>query len=122
MSLKNPYQAYQTQSVVTSRPEDLTYLLYQGLIKFIRLSKVALEENNIEESNRNNLRAQDILTELMVTLKPGFEISQPMITLYDFMKSRLISANIEKNIAFLEEVEGLAEDLAETWKQATNRN
>ncbi|CEG25909.1 flagellar export chaperone FliS [Bacillus sp. B-jedd] len=122
MSLKNPYQAYQTQSVVTSRTEDLTYLLYQGLIKFIRLSKVALEQNNIEESNRNNLRAQDILTELMVTLKPGFEISQPMMTLYDFMKSRLISANIEKNIAFLEEVEGLAEDMAETWKQATDRN
>jgi flagellar secretion chaperone FliS len=118
MTLKNPYQAYQRQAVTTSKPEDLTSMLYQGLVKFIRLAKMDLEANNIESSHKNNLRAQDILTELMVTLKKDYAVSESLQTLYDYMKSRLIEANLKKNIDILEEVEGYAVELSETWVAA----
>jgi flagellar secretion chaperone FliS len=118
MTLNNPYQTYQKQAVTTSKPEDLTFMLYQGLVKFIRLSKIALQDKNFEESNKNNVRAQDILSELMVTLKKGFEISDSLLSLYDFMKFRLIEANINKKKEILEEVEGYAVELMETWATA----
>lgn len=118
MTLNNPYQTYQRQAVTTSKPEDLTFMLYQGLVKFIRLSKIALQDKNLEESNKNNVRAQDILSELMVTLKKGFEISDSLLSLYDFMKFRLIEANINKKVEILEEVEGYAVELMETWAAA----
>lgn len=118
MTLNNPYQTYQKQAITTSKPEDLTLMLYQGLVKFIRLSKLAVQNNNFEESHKNNLRAQDILTELMVTLKTGYAISEQLQTMYDYMKSRLVEANINKNIEVLEEVEGFALELTETWSNA----
>jgi flagellar secretion chaperone FliS len=122
MTIRNPYQAYQKQAVTTSKPEELTFMLYQGIVKFIRLSKIALENKNMEEANRNNLRAQDILSELMVTLKQGYEVSESLLSLYDFMKFRLIEANIQKNLDILEEVEGYAVELTETWSVAMKIN
>ncbi|MEH7255572.1 flagellar export chaperone FliS [Neobacillus niacini] len=118
MTLNNPYQTYQRQAVTTSKPEDLTFMLYQGIVKFIRLSKIALQDKNFEESNKYNVRAQDILSELMVTLKKGYEISESLLSLYDFMKFRLIEANINKKLEILEEVEDYAVELMETWAVA----
>ncbi|MCM3569599.1 flagellar export chaperone FliS [Neobacillus mesonae] len=118
MTLANPYQTYQKQAVTTSKPEDLTYMLYQGMVKFIRLSKLAVQNKQLEESHKYNLRAQDIISELMATLKEGFPVSESLQSLYDFMKSRLIEANLKKDISILDEVEGFAVELTETWQEA----
>jgi flagellar protein FliS len=122
MVLSNPYQTYQKQAVTTSKPEELTLMLYQGLIKFIRLAKIALQNNNLEECHGYNLRAQDILSELMVTLKQGFTISDSLLSLYDYMKNRLIEANIGKKVELLGEVEEFAIELSETWSSAMKLN
>lgn len=121
MTLNNPYQKYQKQAVTTARPEELTLMLYSGLVKYIRLSKQALDHNQFEEAHRNNLRAQDILSELMVTLKPEYEISNSLLPLYDYMKTRLIEANVKKNHELLQEVEGFAVELVESWTEAMKK-
>ena len=118
MVLNNPYQTYQKQAVTTSKPEDLTFMLYQGLVKFIRLSKHALQNKNLEESHKSNLRAQDILSELMVTLKHEYSISESLFSMYNYMKTRLIEANLNKNLDILNEVEEFALELSETWSTA----
>ena len=122
MAFSNPYQTYQKQAVTTSKPEDLTFMLYQGMVKFIRLSKIALQNKNMEESHSYNLRAQDILSELMVTLNQEYTISKSLLPLYDFMKIRLIEANTSKKLEILEEVEEFAVDLSETWSTAMKQN
>ncbi|MGG1399032.1 flagellar export chaperone FliS [Bacillus salipaludis] len=122
MSLKNPYQAYQKQAVTTSKPEELTLMLYQGMVKFIRLAKVSLQNKNLEEAHNFNLRAQDIISELMVSLKKEFSISESLLSLYDYMKYRLIEANLSKKVEILEEVEGYAVELSETWSTAIKIN
>jgi flagellar secretion chaperone FliS len=122
MVLSNPYRTYQKQAVTTSKPNELTFMLYQGLVKFIRLSKMSLQNKNLEESHSYNLRAQDILSELMVTLKKGYSISDPLLSLYDYMKTRLIEANLRKNLDILIEVEEYAIELTETWSTAMKLN
>ncbi|HJV45779.1 MAG TPA: flagellar export chaperone FliS [Bacillota bacterium] len=118
MSKTNPYQAYQRQAVTTSKPEELTLMLYEGIVKFVRLSKMALDKQQFEEAHRNNLRAQDIISELIVTLKKEYEVSESLLPLYEYMKTRLIEANINKSVSLLEEVEGYAVEFAETWSTA----
>jgi flagellar secretion chaperone FliS len=118
LAFSNPYQTYQKQAVSTSRPEELTYMLYQGLVKYIRISKNSLENKNFEESHSYNLRSQDILSELMITLKKGYPVTDQLLTMYDYMKTRLIQANISKDIQILEEVETHAVELSETWYNA----
>ncbi|MBW9234703.1 flagellar protein FliS, partial [Leptospira santarosai] len=35
MSVINPYQTYQQNSVMTASPQELTLMLYNGCLKFI---------------------------------------------------------------------------------------
>lgn len=118
MVMTNPYQQYKQNVVNTSTPQELTLMLYNGLIKFLKLGVQSIEESNWEKSNTNIGRAQDILQEFMSTLNMDYEISNYLYSLYDFMYWRLVDANIKKDKVMVEEVVGFAEELRDTWAQA----
>ena len=118
MAMKNPYQTYQNNAVTTSSPQELTLMLYNGCIKFIRLSNIAMEKGDMEVKNTNIIKAQNILYELRSSLKMEMELSQTMDSLYEYMISQLVTANIQNDASILKEVENLAEEFRNTWKQA----
>lgn len=116
--MTNPYKQYQQNVVNTSTPQELTLMLYNGLIKFLKLSVQSIEENNAEKANNNIGRAQDILEEFMSTLNMDYDISNNLYSLYDFMYKHLVEANIKKDKIMVEDVIGFAEELRDTWAQA----
>jgi flagellar secretion chaperone FliS len=122
MAINNPYAAYQNNSVNTASPGELTLMLYNGSLKFIHIAKKAIEEKNIELKNTNIQKTQAIVNELMVTLNTDLEVSQNLMSLYDYINRRLTEANIKNNVAILEEVEGLITDFRDTWKQVIQLN
>ncbi|WP_026679172.1 flagellar export chaperone FliS [Fictibacillus gelatini] len=122
MSLPNPYQQYQTNSVQTASPGELTLMLYNGCLKFIGLAKAAIKANHIEEKNTNCLKAQKIIQELMVTLDMDIEISKSLMQMYDYFHRRLIEANVKSDIEILEEVEGYVTEFRDTWKEVIQIN
>lgn len=122
MAINNPYQAYQQNSVNTASPGELTLMLYNGCLKFINLAKVAIQEKNIPEKNTNLQKAQNIVNELMVTLNMDIEISKQMMTLYDFVRTKLIEGNVKNDIQALEEAEMIIREFRDTWKQVIQIN
>jgi flagellar secretion chaperone FliS len=122
MAINNPYAAYQNNSVNTASPGELTLMLYNGSLKFIHIAKKAIEEKNIELKNTNIQKTQAIVNELMVTLNTDFEVSQNLMSLYDYINRRLTEANIKNDGAILEEVEGLITDFRDTWKEVIQLN
>ncbi|MDM5200705.1 flagellar export chaperone FliS [Fictibacillus enclensis] len=122
MSLPNPYQSYQNNSVQTASPGELTLMLYNGCLKFIQLSKQAIQHKNIQEKNTNCLKAQKIIQELMVTLNMDASVSGTLLPMYDYLNRRLIEANIQSNLEILDEVEGLVKELRDTWKEVIQIN
>ncbi|ESU34164.1 flagellar biosynthesis protein FliS [Bacillus sp. 17376] len=122
MALNNPYQSYQQSSVNTASPGELTLMLYNGCLKFINLAKHGIQSKDIQAKNLNIQKAQNIVQELMVTLNMDLEVSQNMMSLYDFMNRRLIDANIKNDLQALEEVEGLVTEFRDTWKQVIQLN
>lgn len=112
------FQQYQSNTVNTASPQELTLMLYNGLIKFLNFSIQGIEEKSIEKANNYILRSQDIIEEFMRTLDMNYEISNGMFALYDYMNNRLIEANIKKDKTIVEEVRGFAEDMRDTWAQA----
>ena len=121
MALNNPYAKYQENSVYTATPEELTLMLYNGLVKFIMKAQQSIEKRDIEQANRDITRAQDIVTELRSSLDLKYDISKQLDALYDFMFFWLVDANIKKDINKLEEVLVLAKDLRDTWTEAMKR-
>lgn len=122
MAVNNPYQAYQSNSVSTASPGELTLMLYNGCLKFTNLAKKAIQQKNIEEKNKNIQKSQNIIQELMVTLNMDLAVSRNMMTLYDFIHNRLVEANIKNDIAAIEEVEELVSEFRDTWKQVIQLN
>jgi flagellar secretion chaperone FliS len=122
MATKNPYQSYQQNSVTTASPGELTLMLYNGCLKFILQAKKAIADKNIEAKNTNIQKAQNIIRELMVTLNMDLEVSENMMSLYDYMNRQLIEANLKSDVAILDEVEGLVTEFRDTWKEVIQVN
>jgi flagellar secretion chaperone FliS len=114
----NPNEIYQRNQVLTAKSEELTLYLYSGAIKFLNQAKLAIEKKEPAKAHTFIMKTQDILTELMVTLNMEVEISNSLYSLYDYMKQRLVEANLSKNIEILKEVEGMVQELKTTWAQA----
>lgn len=122
MSVQNAYNAYKQNSVTTASPGELTLMLYNGCIKFIHQAKKAIESNDIEARNKYVQKAQSILAELMSTLNMDIPVSQNMFSLYEYMYSQLIQANIKNDLTILEEVEKLTVEFRDTWKEVIQIN
>lgn len=122
MAINNPYQAYQQNSIYTATPGELTLMLYNGCLKFMRLAKKGIDEKDLEFKNTNLIKAQNILKELMVTLNTDLEVSKSMLSMYDYINRRLIDANIKNDASIIEEVEEYMTEFRDTWKQVIQTN
>ena len=111
------HNAYKQNSVTTASPGELTLMLYNGCLKFLTIAKKAMLDKNIEAKNTNLQKAQAIITELMVTLDMNVPISKEIQPLYDYMKRRLLEANIQNDPAIIDEVAGLVTEFRDTWKE-----
>ena len=77
-------------------------MLYNGIVKFIMQAQYSINKKDIENANRFNIKAQNIISELMYSLDKKYEISGNLFSLYDYMNRRLVEANVDVEI--LEEV------------------
>lgn len=121
MALSNPYQKYRQNSVMSAAPEELTYMLYNGGVRFIRQAMQHIEAKELEKAHEKLVRAQEIYAHLQDTLNRDIEIAGNLHSLYDFMIHQLMQANIKKDTGILQEIIVLAEDLRDTWKEVMEK-
>lgn len=114
----NAYNQYKENSIFTASPEELTLMLYNGLVKFIMRGIDSIEKKDINEAHTNIVKAQNIVSEFMTTLDMKYEVSGSLNSIYDYMMRRLLDANIAKDKDILNEVLGFAKVLRDTWEQA----
>lgn len=110
--------SYKQNQIDTAPAEELTLMLYTGGITYIRRAKEAIQNKNVNQGHQLVTRVQDIVDELIITLDRSYPISEQLILLYDYMKRRLIEANIKKDTSILDEIEGYFIEFRDTWKQA----
>ena len=118
------HKQYKQVQVKTANKKKLLIMLYQGCIKFLRLGKKSIEDEDIQGANNYIIRSQDIIRELMNTLdcEKGGEVADNLYSLYDFMNRQLIEANINKDIEKIEVVEDMMLELLDSWKRIAGGN
>lgn len=114
----NPYLKYQQNAVESASPGELVIMLYDGLVRFLKIAANSLESKDIAGANNALVRSQDIVSYLNETLDKNYEISKNLSSLYDFMLRRLVDANINKDAGMVMEVLELVDELRGTWCQA----
>lgn len=113
----NAYQAYRNNTVLTSSPQELTLMLYNGAIKFCGQARKAMEDRNVSEAHRLIMRAQDIIEELQATLDDKYPVSEELDRIYDFILYQLREANMAKDPELLDVAVDLIRELRDTWAQ-----
>lgn len=119
--MANAYMQYQQNSILTASQEDLTLALYNGALKFCNQCMEALRQKDYARSHNLNLRVQDIINELIITLDYKYPIADQMRSLYLFIKELLISSNVKKEIQQLEEATNLIREFRDVWIEAKQR-
>ncbi|MBN1499069.1 MAG: flagellar export chaperone FliS [Spirochaetes bacterium] len=116
---KNPYDQYKQTQINTANQGKLIVMLYDGAIKFLNIAIENMQPKTYDIVNNNILKAQDIITELMLSLNmnEGGQISQNLMSLYIYFKKRMIEANIQKNTEILKEIVKLMLELRDAWEQ-----
>jgi flagellar protein FliS len=117
----NPYdakRAYTESSVLTAPREQLVVMLYDGAIRFLSQSAVALRANNKRVFLDRIQRAEAIIKELNVTLdmRQG-EVSERLRAIYQFCNLHLTAATIHGDPRKIDEVIRLLSELREAWQQ-----
>ena len=110
--------AYKKQQIMTASPAELTLMLYNGAIRFVSESIMALENGDLPKCHNANIKAQNIVREFMVTLDMQYEISQSWAALYEYIHHRLVQGNLKKDREMLVEARGLLTELRDAWHAA----
>jgi len=118
----NGYNVYKNNSINYASKEQLLLMLVEGAVKFCKIARQAIIDEDIKKANDSLIRTQEIFSELMVSLdtKAG-EWAVQLLMVYDFIKQKLIEANMTKNLEIVDEILPLIEDINETWKEAYKR-
>lgn len=116
--LINAQDRYLNTQVKTASPGELTLLLYNGCIKFLKTSISCMGRNDIEGKHQNLVKAQNIIEELQSTLNMDIDISRNLYSIYDYIQFRLNESFIKQSEEPLNESISLLTDLRETWVEA----
>jgi flagellar protein FliS len=120
------FNAYLETGIKTASQGKLIVLLYDEAIRQITtaIGKIdsggKVKPREIEVFNRNILKAQDIITELMVSLdmEKGGEVATNLLALYVYFNHELLDAHISMNKEKLSFIFGMLSQLRDAWAAA----
>jgi flagellar protein FliS len=125
MSNNGNYQnAYKKASVNTLDQNKLIIMLYDGAIKNASFAVEHMKSGEIEKVHNCLIKAKNIVTELMATLnmEKGGDVAKNLQSLYSYMFSQLIEANMEKKIQPILVVIDLLKELRVAWVEINKKS
>jgi flagellar protein FliS len=108
---------YLDSRVLSADPLELVHILYEHTVAMVRDARRSLAAGDIRGRGHAITRAIAALDELDGSLdrKSGGSLSKNLARLYQYMRLRLVKANLEQQDAPLAEVEKLLQTLGEAW-------
>ena len=118
MNATNTANAYKRQQIMTASPEELTLMLYNGAIRYVSESILAIDKKDIPKAHAANMRAQEIVREFMLTMDMKHEISKNWLKIDEYILHCLIQGNMKKDQVLLAEAKRMLTEFRDTWFKA----
>ena len=106
--------------IASASPHKLIVMLYDGALVALRTAKTNMTAGNIPAKGAAISKAITIIDNgLRVSLdkEAGGTIAENLDALYDYMGRRLFQANLQNDVAIVDEVHNLLADLRSAWVQ-----
>ncbi len=127
MAYPNALSAYRETRIRTASQGQLVIMLYDEAVKQLDrgLELLALnsqgkrDPSRIEQINKAIVKAQEIITELMVSLdfEQGGEIANNLFSLYTWFNRELLEANLAQNGDRIRVVRNMVDELRGAWHE-----
>ena len=119
MSIQNPRDTYLAATVQTASPAQLLVMLYERLNLDVERAAAALRQGEPANAHAPLLHAQEIVLELNASLKvDAWEGGPALASIYGFLHSQLVKANMAKDLKVTESCLALVAELRDTWRAA----
>lgn len=110
---------YAREAVTTASPATLLLMLYDRLVRDLITAEQALADGDLARASTELVHAQDVVGELHSSLDvTAWDGAAGLASLYLFVRSELITANLRKDRAQVAAVRELVEPLRDAWRQA----
>ncbi len=117
----NASNQYKQMQIKTANQGKLIVMLYDAAIKAIKVAIDEMPKKNTYEVHKNIIKAQDIISELMLALDfDAGDIAKRLWSIYTYMNRKLVEGNIKKKVEPLKEVLNHLVELREAWNQISN--
>lgn len=111
--------AYLANTVATASPARLLVMLYDRLTLDVQRALAAQQAGDHAAARPNLLHAQEIVSELRLTLRMDEWSGAPgLAALYDWLFARLVQANTSRDASVTADCLTVVTQLADTWRQA----
>ncbi|WP_309069084.1 flagellar export chaperone FliS [Microbacterium sp.] len=112
---------YQADAVMSASPERLLTMLYDRLVLDIERGEAAQQAADWNEAGTQLLHAQAIVAELNASLADTWEGSAGLRSLYAFLTTALIDANVNRDPQRTRACLDLVGPLRDAWHQAAQQ-
>lgn len=123
--MMNRLNAYRETKIKTASQGKLIVMLYDEAIRQIDFAVGVLDEKEkaLDKVNSAIIKAQDVITELAVSLdfERGGDIAHNLFSLYMFFNQELLQGNIKKDVDPLRRVRNQLESLRVAWLEIQNK-
>jgi flagellar secretion chaperone FliS len=108
---------YNQVAVKTADQKELILICYDEAIRSLRQGKECYLKNEFEEKARLFIRAQDFITELMVSLnlEAGGQIACNLKSIYQYVIDSIIRADLKKNFKLIDRLIAMLSELRSAW-------
>lgn len=118
MSTTDMQQKYKEQALSTLTPGELIVRLYDEAAVQISSAIKAIERKDIPSAHKGIIKAQDIFLYLSDSLDMRYPISKNLESLYSFLYSHLVKANVSKDPDALRDALRISNELGDAFRQA----
>lgn len=119
MTIASARRRYVTDAITTVNPNQLVVMLYDRLLLDLVRADEALDRRDLGAANQCLLHAQDIVLELESSLDTSvWAGAAALAQLYRFVTAELITANVTKDPARIQNCRTIITPIAEAWRAA----
>jgi flagellar secretion chaperone FliS len=114
---------YNHVAVETADQKELILICYDEAIRSLQQGMECFQQKRFEEKARLFIRAQDFITELLVSLnmEAGGQISSNLKKIYQFVIDNILVADIKRDMKLLSDLIRLLSELRSAWAQMDSR-
>ncbi len=127
MAYPNALSAYRETRIRTASQGQLIIMLYDEAVKQLDRGLELLAQDRagkkdprrIEQVSKTIVKAQEIITELMVSLdfERGGEIAKSLFSLYTWFNHELLESNLTRDIPRIDAVRAMMNELRGAWNE-----